>query len=180
MEKISINTIVTTTEVASVLGLSVRRVQQLIQDGVITTVSRGKMRLSEAVQQYIASIQKPITDEKEDEASKTKSEAILKKAKATIASLDAQERLGKMHRSEDVAAMTEDLIFSIRSALMALPGRLAVDVAEVTDTAQASEIIRAEVYQVMEELSQYRYDPAKYQERVRDRLRLEALDDEEE
>ena len=38
---------------------------------------------------------------------------------------------GTMHRAEDVEAMTTDLVFSIRSALMAMPGRLAVDTAEL-------------------------------------------------
>ena len=47
-----------------------------------------------------------------------------------------------MHRSEDVAAMTEDLVYAIRGALMALPGRLAVDVCDVKTPAEVSEVIR--------------------------------------
>ena len=71
--------------------------------------------------------------------------------------------------SEDVAAMTEDLIYTIRGSLMALPGRLAMDVAAVSTAAEASEIIRKEVYEIMIDLSRYKYDPAKYEERVRTR-----------
>ena len=86
-----------------------------------------------------------------------------------------------MHRSEDVAALTEDLIYTIRSSLMALPGRLAVDVVDAQTPAEASEIIRREVYAVMNELSRYRYDPKKYEERVRTRKNWEAnwADDDE-
>ena len=47
---------VTTTELALILGITGRRVQQLTQDGVLTTVSRGKFVLSDAVQAYIGSI----------------------------------------------------------------------------------------------------------------------------
>lgn len=36
---------VTTTQLAAVLGITNRRVQQLTQDGVLTTVSRGKFVL---------------------------------------------------------------------------------------------------------------------------------------
>jgi len=79
-----------------------------------------------------------------------------------------------MHRSEDVAAMTEDLIFAIRGMLLALPGRLAVDVATAKEAAEAAEIIRQEVYKVMEEISHYQYDPKKYEERVRDRMRWDT------
>ena len=79
-----------------------------------------------------------------------------------------------MHRSEDVAAMTEDLIYTIRGSLMALPGRLAVDVTAVQTAAEAADIIRTEVFMLMQELSQYRYDPQKYEERVRDRMKWET------
>ena len=43
------------------------------------------------------------------------------------------------------------------------------------DAADTAEIIRSEVYKVMEELSQYKYDPAKYEEKVRERIKSEAL-----
>ena len=43
---------VTTTQLAAVLGITGRRVQQLTQDGVLTTVSRGKFVLVDAVQAY--------------------------------------------------------------------------------------------------------------------------------
>lgn len=46
---------VTTTQLAAVLGITNRRVQQLTQDGVLTTVSRGKFVLGDAVQAYNAS-----------------------------------------------------------------------------------------------------------------------------
>ena len=59
------------------------------------------------------------------------------------AKAEADELQGKMHRSEDVAAMTTDLIYAIRGAMMALPGRLAVDVASANSPAEAAEIIRS-------------------------------------
>ena len=101
-------------------------------------------------------------------------EAQLKASKAKIASLEAQELEGRMHRSEDVAALTEDLIYEIRGALIALPGRLAVDVAACSSAAEAAELIRREVCQVMAELSGYQYDPAKYAERVRERMKWDG------
>ena len=44
---------VATTELAAVLGISARRVQQLAQDGILDTVERGKFELGAAVQAYI-------------------------------------------------------------------------------------------------------------------------------
>ena len=62
---------VTTTELALILGITGRRVQQLTQDGVLTTVSRGKFVLSDAVQAYIGSISRGgLTKEEAEEAKK--------------------------------------------------------------------------------------------------------------
>ena len=164
---------------AALEGVSRQYIGRLVAQGKLEKAN-GKFNLLEnhsriRAEREAKEEEKTVDDEK-SEALKRKSEAQLKQAKATIATLDAKERMGKMHRSEDVAAMTEDLIYAIRSALIALPGRLAVDVMEAKDSAEASEIIRTEIYKVMEELANYEYDPAKYEERVRERLRLEALD----
>ncbi|NLB37826.1 MAG: hypothetical protein GX810_01070 [Clostridiales bacterium] len=113
------------------------------------------------------------------ETDKSKAEMQLKQAKAAIAIMEANELKGKMHRSEDVLAITEDLVFAIRNMLVALPGRLAVEVSHAEDAAQAAIIIRTEVNKVMEELANYEYDPKRYEELVRKRQSWEALDDEE-
>ena len=181
-QKITEDTEVNTTELASVLGLCGRRVQQMIQDGTLLTVAKGRLRLADAVQRYIKFISTDPVDEEDAkiEKGRRKAEATMKASKATIARLEAQELQGKMHRSEDVAAMTEDLIYTIRGALNALPGRLAVDIVTANTPAEASEIIRKEVYKVMRELAGYRYDPKKYEERVRERRDWSERDDDDE
>jgi phage terminase Nu1 subunit (DNA packaging protein) len=86
------------------------------------------------------------------ELQKQKAEAALKAAKAKKENLMLKELEGKMHNSEDVEAMTTDLIFNIRGALVALPGRLAVAVAGAKDPAEVSSIITTEINEVMDEL----------------------------
>ena len=158
---------VTTTQLAAVLGITNRRVQQLTQDGVLTTVSRGKFVLGDAVQAYNASTARGgLTKEEAAEAKKLdhikqKAEATLKASKAKIAQAEAKELSGQMHRSEDVAAMTSELIYTVRGALMALPSRVAINAAALSDP--------AEVNQIAEEIAMFRYDPAKYEARVRER-----------
>lgn len=171
-EKISVKTLATVAELSAVLDLSSNRIYQLIQDGVISSAQRGKYLLADSVQRYIAHLKRDVVTEDEAKLDKVRrtAEAQLKASKAKIAKMEAQELEGKMHRSEDVAAMTEDLIYEMRGALIALPGRLAVDVAACGSAAEAAEIIRREVYQVMEELAGYQYDPRKYAERVRERM----------
>ena len=159
---------VTTTQLAAVLGITNRRVQQLTQDGVLTTVSRGKFVLGDAVQAYNASTARGgLTKEEAAEAKKL--DHIKQKAEATLKASKAKELSGQMHRSEDVAAMTSELIYTVRGALMALPSRVAINAAALSDPAEVAEYMRGEVNQIAEEIAMFRYDPAKYEARVRER-----------
>ncbi len=174
-----------TAVVASLFNLSERRVQQLAKEGVI------EGRKVDGVYQFdlLPTVRKYITylsdkangrDQKnrKTEEEKLAAEADLKRAKADMAELQLKELRGQMHRSEDVEAITTDLVYTIRSMIIALPGRLAVDVAAVDTAPEASEIIRRECYQVLEELSNYKYDPEEYAKRVREREGWkEATDD---
>lgn len=175
--------VVTTTELAGVLGLSARRVQQLIQDGILVTVSRGKLLLGDSIQRYITYItggektQQEKSEEQRIELVKSQAEAQYKASRAAVAKLEAQELQGKMHRAEDVEAVTEDLVYTIRSGLNALPGRCAVDVAAASTPAEASEIIRKEVDKLMDELSRHHYSPKKYEDLVRGRRSWSGRED---
>ena len=170
-----------TADLCAMTGKSNQWIGQLASQGVLFKVQTSKGNLFEmhdAVSAYLKNLEdkQASADEKETSLKKKQlaAEVALKMNKATISGLDVKERQGKMHRSEDVATMTEDLIYTIRGALLSLPGRLAVDVMDANSTAEASDIIQKEVYAIMEELARYEYDPAKYQERVRERMKLEA------
>ena len=156
--------------------LTTRRIQQLTKEGVIQAVKvkgANQYDLLPTIQAYIKYLSDKANGREqknnENTAAKEKAEADLKTAKAEIAQLQLDELKGRMHRSEDVAAMTSDLVYAIRSMIIALPGRLAVDVADVNTAPECSEIIRRECYAILEELSQYEYNPDAYAKRVRDR-----------
>ncbi|MDE7053867.1 MAG: hypothetical protein K2O84_03510 [Oscillospiraceae bacterium] len=181
--KITSETEVSSSELACVLGITGRNIRQLIEDGQLEK-SDGRFLLCESVQKYVAfksgKSEKPEKSEKEKaeekrlEQMRRTADVTLRASKAQIVKMEADELRGKMHRSEDVAAMTEDLIYTVRGSLMALPGRLAVDVAAAATPAEAAEIIRKEVHALMRELANYKYDPEKYEERVRERRKWEA------
>lgn len=175
-EKIGPKTEISIPELAAVLGCSSDTVYKYLRDGIIENSHRGKVMICDSIQRIMAHKGRDAVTEEEVKLDKVKrtAEAKLKASKAKIASMEAQELEGKMHRSEDVAAMTEDLIYEIRGALIALPGRLAVDVSACGSAAEAAEIVRREVYQVMEELSRFRYDPQKYAEKVRERMKWDV------
>ena len=179
---------VKTADICAMTGKSNQWIGQLVSQGTLrkhSTAHGSLFEMAGTMRAYCEMLEArtvPEMSEQEQRRSEARSAAdvTLKVAKAQIAKLEADELSGKMHRSEDVAAMTEDLVYAIRGALMALPGRLAVDVCDVNTPVEASEVIRKEVYAVMGELSQYRYDPQKYEERVRARRKWETLHPSEE
>lgn len=176
---------VKTADVCAILGKSNQWVGQLTSQGTLNkskTAHGALYNLSESLSAYIKSIEDKSSDnpeQKEIELNKLKADVSLRTSKAIVAGLNAKELQGKMHRSEDVAAVTEDLVYTIRSALLALVGRLSTDLVGITDQAQLSAKIQDEVYAVMETLSTYKYDSKKYEERVRQRLRKDSLEADE-
>ena len=167
------NKLVDSKTIAALFDMTPRRVQQLTKDGVIAAVKEGN--LLPTIQRYIryltakANGREPSKKDSEIEGRRLEAEADLKRSKADIAALQLSELEGTMHRSEDVEAVMTDLVYNIRSMLVALPGRLAVDVTGAATPAEASEIIRTEVYKILTELAGYKYDPEVYARRVRDR-----------
>ena len=166
-----------TEDLANLFGLTGQWINQLTRDGIIKrrdTPSGKRYNVVESVRAYTQYLRdkaasradRGVPEDKELE--KFEAEVKIKQAKAKIAELEAQELQGIMHRSEDVAAMTEDLIYTVRDSL------LAVDVAGTSTAAEAAEIVKREVYAVMKDLAQYQYDPAKYAERVRERMDWEG------
>lgn len=180
-ENIDQNTVVTPRELASVLRLTTRHVRRLYEDGVLQKTDSG-YNLADNVEAYYR--MKYDRPESEDMAqmdvAMRAAELKLKDSKAKIAEMEAEELAGKMHRAEDVEAVTSDMVFTVRSALMSLPGRLAMNLVNIPTAAEVSQIIRKEVNLIMNELAHYKYDPARYEELVRDRMDWNAAQSEEE
>lgn len=175
--------------IAKLFDLDVRRVQQLAKEGILPAASQRpyKFDLLPTVKAYIRYLrdrangkEAKTADTVKAEADKLRAEADLKQSKAKIAELQLKELEGKMHRSEDVEALTNDLVYTARSTIMALPGRLAMDVVQAGSANEASALIRTECYKILDELAGYQYDPEAYRRRVRDREGWsDALADEE-
>ena len=162
--------------IAKLFDLDVRRVQQLAKEGILPAASQRpyKFDLLPTVKAYIRYLrdrangkEAKTADTVKAEADKLRAEADLKQSKAKIAELQLKELEGKMHRSEDVEALTNDLVYTARSMIMALPGRLAMDVVQAGSANEASALIRTECYKILDELAGYQYDPEAYRRRER-------------
>lgn len=160
----------------------VRRIDQLVQDGVLTpelVVERGKevrrYPLVQTVQQYVDYLQEKANRKADgvDDPLTLEQMALAdlrwKSARAGKAELELAELKGQMHRAEDVETVVSDMIARIRSSILALPGRLAVDTAEAKTPMETSAIIKAAVDDLLNETAEYRYNAADYKRLVSER-----------
>lgn len=176
--------LVNSATIAACLGVTERRVQQLVNDGVISCVKRGnanRFNLIETISAYIENLRDEAdSDVKKDlKDRKLLADARYRETKTEQEELRLEELKGTMHRSDDVRDATEMLVYSIRSALIAFPGRLAVDVVHAETAADAQQIIRKEVNGILSELSEFSYDPEVYERMVREREGMRINDDED-
>lgn len=165
-----------TKDIAELLGVDVRRVQQLTKEGTITGVKvAGKYTydLFSVSKEYIAHLSKKVSGKEKTEKGiiledeKLSEEIGIKKSKRKIIEMEVAELEGKLHNADDVKDMTTDLVLAIRSMLLAFPGRLSVDIIKCT-APEASEMIERAIHDVLDELSKYKYNPKEYRKRVMD------------
>ena len=164
-----------------ILDLSKARISQLTSTGVLLRddTEFGKLyNLDDAVQAYIEKITN--SDGAEDSKirrDRAKAETSIKASKAIIANLEAQELKGRMFRTEDIKAITEQYYYEIRNMLNALPGQLATEVAGSDNAAECAVIIRTCVNRLLMNMQQYRFDINEYKERVHERMSWQSKEE---
>lgn len=178
---------VTKKDLAKLFGLSARRIEQLKQDGILFGEGNpAKFPLVENAKAYTKYLsdkaygreQKKGAAELEKE--KLEADVRIKKAKAEMAEQELKELKGELHRAEDVEEITTNHVLLVRGAIMALPGRLAVDLAGTHTAAEQAARVQEEVNGLLEVLSDFSYGPEEYARRVRERQGWDERDIEEE
>ncbi|MCI8603673.1 MAG: hypothetical protein HFE79_05960 [Ruminiclostridium sp.] len=167
---------VKTADICAATGKTNQWIGQLTAQGVInkTQTSHGSLySLFDTIKAYCTMLEdrakKLDENTSEIEKRKKQAETKLKESKALVEEMKANEFQGKMHRSEDVQAMTADLLYFIRGSLVALAGRCATECAASSEPAEVQKIIEREVFSILSELSEYKYSKKRYEELVRQR-----------
>lgn len=164
---------ISSQEVADIIGKSLRTVQDLGKKGILSCEKKGNRSMYDLYTvireycEYVAQLNKK--DFASMEEAKAYEDIRIKRAKAEIAELELKELKGSLHAAEDVESMTTDLVLVIRSSFLALPGRIAAELAEMDDASEISERLKKEIYDILRDLSNYEYDPEEYRKRVRER-----------
>lgn len=173
----------TKAEFAKLVGLSTRSIEKAVEGQKVTPLQMRPMLFTiEEVAKFIkmrldeAQCKEKDQIAKDKELSKLDGEARIKQAKAEIEEMKLEELRGSLHAAEDVKAIVTDHALYIRSMLLAMPGKLAVDVANITTAAEAADRIKREVYYILNCAADYQYDPEEYAKRVREREGWKEMD----
>jgi phage terminase Nu1 subunit (DNA packaging protein) len=144
-----------TNQLAELLGLSARRIQQLAEEGVIIKAGRGRYKAAESIQNYIRFLQEKERSANEGEADYFKERALHEKAKREMAEIELAVIKGEIHRSEDVKVVMNDMIAAFRSKVLALPTKLAPQLAGKTEIPIVKELLNREIREALTELAEY-------------------------
>lgn len=154
--------LITQTYLAKLLGLTVRRVQQLIADGIISKyeippgtdfvkADAKKVDAQRAIEEYYAAKYCP-EETKELRVVQAEHEAV----KMQISKIKLARIEGKMHAAEDVERCMTDMLLTFRNRLLSMPQKVASKVIGIDNANEIADVIAAEISAALMELSDYR------------------------
>jgi phage terminase Nu1 subunit (DNA packaging protein) len=151
--------IVNTSDLAEILGLTPRCVQQLANESKIPRLIdsetkhaiEGRWSLPDVVSAYVRL--KVASAKGEDVTEQALKEEKLRKARADadIRELDRDFREGSLHRSEDVRAIMDAMNGAIRARALALPMKVARELISQRDIVRIAEILESAVSEFLAE-----------------------------
>lgn len=165
--------------IAGLLNITPRRVHQLAKEGVIPAPDAGAYHIWGSIQGYVKFLQQRRGNQQAD----SQQEATrLTKAKADLAELDREQRIGELLKASVVRAQDARLATILRNNLQSIPDRLALILAAESDertvyNAMSTEI-RSSLEAVIAAMQAAEVDDAQLD--ITRRAALAALDDEDE
>jgi phage terminase Nu1 subunit (DNA packaging protein) len=151
----------TTAALSHYLGITSRRIQQLVKSDVLPQIGRGKFRIADAVQAYIKFLSFSSSTYNGEEVDGKLEKALLTRIQKEKAELELGVMRGELHRGEDVRAVMSDMIGNCRARLLSLPTKLSPMLLGQSEMAMVQDIIKRAIYEALTELSNY--NPKKIQ-----------------
>ena len=167
-------------QLSQYLGISTRRIRELREDGVFKKRdgTAARYSLEECIQEYIEYKVNAETGRRTS-ISKEEVQAEHEEVKKQISVLKLRKLRRELHEASNVEYFLADMLVRFRKHLMAIPPRLAMQVAGEEDIGVLTETIRKEMYKALEELSDYDPDEIDGEEpEMEEDLEEEEEDDE--
>jgi phage terminase Nu1 subunit (DNA packaging protein) len=147
--------IVTTAELAELVGVNQRTLQRMVKGRILRQCGRGRFILGDANRAFIKHLRESLDGSNAHEAAYREARARRTRADAEAAELDLRLRKKELHRSDDIEFILTTMVAAARSRMLAIPSRLMYSLVGVTDPKMVHQKIEAEVFLALNELSQY-------------------------
>jgi phage terminase Nu1 subunit (DNA packaging protein) len=154
----------TVLELAKLLNLTERRIQQLANQDIIPKASRGQYELAPALQGYTKYLQ-DLAANKGNSLEQKDFKARLLKAQAEKAELELDVLKEKYLEASEVEFTWSDMVLTFRSRMLAIPSKLVGSLAAAGgDFAKIQKILEDEIYDALTELS--KSDDEEYEDKA--------------
>jgi phage terminase Nu1 subunit (DNA packaging protein) len=149
-----------TSELATVLGLTVQAVGRLSDKNVLPRIARGRYDLSSSVVVYIK-YREQIAAQRAGGDGETSYSAARTKAmweRATLAEHKRKEREGQFFAREEVRRTWGTLGGLMRTTLLAIPSRLALQLSRISSPSECEAVLRKAVNGALNQLASTRFE----------------------
>lgn len=143
------NTIVNSITLATILGITDRRVRQLVQEGIIDAKARGKYELVKTIQQYCNYLRQKSEVDSNKLGSKIDYEnerALHEKVKREKADLQLKVMKGELHRAIDLEMVVTDMITKTKIKILGIPAKAAPMIIVYTDIPRIQIVLQKVIY----------------------------------
>jgi phage terminase Nu1 subunit (DNA packaging protein) len=151
-------TVVNSITLGDAWGITDRRVRQLVDEGVIEPVSRGKYNFFECTRKYcgyLRQISEAGTEKKEVKLDYDTERAAHEKIKREKSELQLKVMRGELHRSEDVEFVMTNIIANAKARLLSIPPKAAPMLIGYSNISKIQDILQKHIEEALKELSEY-------------------------
>lgn len=153
--------VVSTDVMADILGFTRRRVNQLVNEGVLERKAPGRFLLLQNVKKYLEFLRTGQYEEEEEaQAEYWEEKALHEKAKREMAELKLAKLKNQLHDATDIELVMTNMLVNFRNRILGIPQKVAPKIIGIENLAEISEIINNELLEALTELSEY--DPAMF------------------
>lgn len=153
---------------ARALGITVRRLQQLRAEGALVTQQSEFGQRYHLVKSLFALVKFYMT--RQDLASEKeraiRADADYKEKRAALIQIELDKRNGEVHEGRHVRELINGMILDVRAGVLAIPGRIAVDLMRCSSEAEAARVVQLAINDFLRSLSAHKYDPKKFKKLI--------------
>lgn len=135
----------TLNQIAELLMVEPRWVNQLVKKGTMHRLARGKYDLSTCVHDYIKYLKTQVDEARRGDMSESQARTQLLKTQEQIKRIQLAEALGEVIHLTDAKKIIEDVLKATRDKLLGIPRRVAPEIVAIETVTEAEILLEKRV-----------------------------------